>query len=131
MAKENDPLEGYRGRPERDSQEALEEEVRAFRSLASSDVNLGLLEDILKLDNILGDLNDETTTLKRLVTYASAVLGQSCVDWFTNDDPTSVKALVAHRNARTARLLMDWIDEQMRQGQQSEEIMMTEGTEDE
>jgi len=124
-----DPLAGFRGRPERDAYEAQEEEINAYRALASNDVNLPLLQDILRMDNLLEEMNRESSTLQRLVTHATERIGEACAFWVSNSDPASDDALKHHRNARAARLVLDWVDEQIRNGNAAEQQMMMEGEE--
>jgi hypothetical protein len=118
-----DPLDGYRGRTE-DAYELMEDEVRALHSLASSDVDLGLLQDVLKMDDLVGDLKNESSTLKRLCTFASVQIGEACAAWVQSSDPTSASIIALHRNARAARLLLDWVSEQMDVGAAAEEQIM-------
>ena len=120
--KKPDPLEGYRGRRQ-EAYEAMEDEVRAFRSLADSDINLDLLQQIMRSDNILAELNNESSTLKRLVTFLLKVIDVSFKTWQLESDPTSDTAIAAHRNVAAARLVIDWIDVHMRAGDQAEQIL--------
>lgn len=120
--KKSDPLEGFRGR-KKDSYEALEDEVRAFRSLADNDIDLDLLQQVMRSDNILAELNNESSTLKRLVTFILNVIDESFKTWQLENDPKSDAAVAAHRDVAAARLVIDWIDEHIRAGGQAEQIL--------
>jgi len=122
----NDPLDGFRSRT-RDAYESLEEEVRSWRALAADDVDLRNLQDIIKMDNLLKELEGGSTTIKRLVTYASQRIGEACALWVQSGDPTALPVIAAHRNARAARLLLDWIDDHIRAGKAAEsQILLNE-----
>lgn len=120
--KKNDPLEGYRGRT-KDSYEELEDEVRAFRSLADNDIDLDLMQQVMRGDNILAELNDASSNFKRLVTFILKVIDISFKVWQRENDPKSDACVVAHRNVAAARLMLDWIDAHLRAGDQAEQIL--------
>ena len=122
----SDPLDGYRGRPTLGEYEALEEEVRAFREFADSDIDIECLADVLKKDNLLKELKDESSTLKRLVTHAYKVMDNATKRWQFEGDPKSVAAVNAHGDARAARLVIDWIETQIEIGNQSERQLEAE-----
>lgn len=129
--KKDDPLEGYRGRPSQDAYSELESEVNAFRSLANNDINLLLVQQVMKSDKLLADLNNESSTLKRLVTYVVGRIDESFKIWQLESDPTSDKALTAHRDVVAARLLIDWIGGEIDVGRQAEELLEGEADEQE
>lgn len=122
----DDPLDGYRGRPSLEDYDKLEEEVRAFRELGETDIDLSLLGQVLKKDNLLKELNNESSVLKRLATHAYKVLDSASDRWVLESDANSVEAISAHGDARAARLVIDWIAEQIEIGNQAERQLEVE-----
>lgn len=130
MGKEADPLDGFRGRQE-DAYEKMEEEVRAWRSVANNDIDLELLQDVVRCDNLIEELKDESSTLQRLCTHAAVEIGEACKAWVEADDPAKPAVVALHRNARAARLLLNWVEQQIRIGKESEHQMLMREYEDE
>ena len=123
---EDDPLDGFRGSGLSDRYQQLEEELLAFRSLAVDDENVELLRDILKKDQIIAELKNESGPFRRLATHAYNVLDHARSRWIEMEDPTSVEAINAHRDARAARLVIDWIGHQIEIGKAAEEQVSNE-----
>lgn len=125
-----DPLDGFRGRPERDAYEALEGEVNAFRSLANNDINMQLVSEVLRADQLIVDLKNESGSMKRLVTFVAAKLDQSCKEWQEEQNPKSERAINAHTEARAARILFNWIQDTIQTGQHAEALIQNEAEEE-
>lgn len=119
-APDNDPLDGFRGSGSSDRYAQMEEELLAFRSLAVDDENVELLRDILKKDEIMAELRNQSGPFRRLATHAYSVLDSAQKQWIETDDPRSDAAIVAHGNARSARLVIDWIAHQIEIGKSAE-----------
>jgi hypothetical protein len=105
----HDPLKGYRSKHSDHEYSELEKEVQDFRTLADTELNTELLRDVLRSDELLAELKDSTSTIKRLANHVTQVLDESCRIWYTESDPQSDTARDAHGNARAARLLLDWL----------------------
>jgi hypothetical protein len=121
--KETDSLEGYRGR---DQYDAMEDEVRSFRALADSNVNVELLQQVLVSDNLVAELKNESSTLKRLVNHVLTLVDDAFKTWQLASDPTDAAAVGAHRDAAAARLLLDWIALEVHKGQEAQELLEEE-----
>ena len=131
MAEGHDPLKGFRGRPSADEYTRMEEELRSYRSLANDDIDITLLRDVIKADNLIADLKNESSTLQRLCTHAAMRIGEACKAWVESGDPTHPQVATLHRDARAARLLLDWVDDQIKLGQQAERQLTMRDLEDE
>lgn len=104
----------------------MEQEVNAFRSLANTDLNVELLREVLRSDQLVKDLSNESSTIKHLVNHVTEALDAAHGAWSQNPDPTSTEALNAHRDARAARLLIDWIQTTIHAGAMAEETLSEE-----
>jgi hypothetical protein len=107
----------------------MEDELNSWRSLADNDINLRLLQQIMRSDNILAELNDESSTLKRLVTHVLQIMDGAFTKWQLANDPTSPEVVAAHRDVAAARIVLDWIDAHMKAGAQAEQLLEGEANE--
>jgi len=126
---DDDPLDGYRGRM-LSEYESVENEVRQFHSMMASDVDLSAMRDVIRADDLIRELNNESSTFKRLVAAATAKLDEACLRWQSEPDPHSVAAVNAHGDARAARLLLNWVQQTIEIGAQSEKQLQSEVTDD-
>lgn len=120
-----DPLDGYRGKPHLSDDEAIEAEVRAIHSLNESDLDVDLVRDVLRSDQLVAAMQKDKP-LGRLVTFATMRLDECSKVWQQQADPTSNAAMNAHREARAARLLIDWIEKVLNEGAQAEKLLNEE-----
>lgn len=126
MNEQQDSLEGFR-RERRDGYDELEDELRAFRSLAVDDEDMGLLQEVLKKNAVVAALRQQDAPFRRLATHAAQVLDHAQKRWVENPDPRSDKAINAHHDARAARLVLDWIADQIEVGEEAERRLEVEG----
>lgn len=104
----------------------MEEELRAFRHIAASPVNVENLRSVILKDEIKSELRDGSTPLSRLVAHAVAVYEVAQSEWVGEDKTDTDKARAAHANARAARLVMDWIAQQIEIGEQAQQELEVE-----
>lgn len=105
--KEPDPLEGFRGKPF-DSEQAMAEAVQALQSLREIDVDLNLTAAVLREEEVLAALREDTP-LARIATHASQVVEARRNEWSESNDPTAPKMLEAHLEARAGMIVLRWI----------------------
>jgi hypothetical protein len=115
----DDSLDGYRGRTQ-SADELIENEVRAIHEWMDNDVDVEAMRDIIRMDDLVNELNDETSTIRRLADHVTQRLDECSAIWQLAADPTGVDAINAHRTARAARLVLDWIQNIIEQGKQAE-----------
>lgn len=123
-----DPLDGYRGRPAQEW-DALEAEAIAFRSLATDPDDIAALRSIIRSDEIIRLLEDDSNALTRLMTHAYKVRKDATDRWLETADPRSDEALGAHLDGRAAALVISWVEEQLEIGKQASLQMEAEGYE--
>ena len=130
-SKKDDPLEGYRGRPSQEAYEQLEDEIRSWRAIADDDINLSLLTQMHRMDGVIAELNNESSTLKRLVTHVLAIIDGAFTTWQLATDPTGPEAVAAHRDVVAARIVLDWIKAHMDAGAEAEALLEGEADDQE
>lgn len=121
----DDNLDGYRGRTQ-SADELIENEVRAIHEWMDNDVDVEAMRDIIRMDDLIAELNDESSTIRRLADYVTKKLDECSAVWQLASDPTGVDAVDAHRSARAARLVLDWIQMTIEQGKQAERQLEVE-----
>lgn len=122
-----DPLAGYRGRVDSPSDdEFVEQEIRSIHEWAEHDVDVEAMRDVIRMDDLIAQLKDESSTMRRLVEYVTKRLDECSAVWQLATDPAGVDALDAHRSARAARLVLDWIQMTIEQGRQAERQLEVE-----
>lgn len=121
----SDPLDGFRGR-EGGDYEVLEDELRAWRSLAEEPLNVELVKLVQQKDRLEHALKDQSGPMVQLVNHVLAKLDEATKCWWGTDNPDSVPARGAHIRARACRLLIDWIEETIEVGKQAERHLMME-----
>jgi predicted DsbA family dithiol-disulfide isomerase len=121
----DDTLDGYRGRTQ-SADELIENEVRAIHEWMDNDVDVEAMRDIIRMDDLIAELNDESSTIRRLADYVTQRLDECSAVWQLAADPAGVDALDAHRAARAARLVLDWIQMTIEQGKQAERQLEVE-----
>lgn len=121
-----DALDGYRGQPERSEEEYVEGEVRAIHEWAEHDVDIESMRDVIRMDDLLRELKDESSTVRRLVDHVTKRIDECSIAWQLAADPTGLDAVNAHRDARAARLVLDWIQTTIDQGEQAERQLEVE-----
>lgn len=123
----DDPLEGYRGRVDNPSaQEFLEQEIRSVHEWAANDVDIEAMRDVIRMDDLIAELKNENSTVRRLVDYVTTRLDECSKVWQLESDPSSVAALDAHRDARAARMILNWVHMIIETGQQAERQLEVE-----
>ena len=125
MVNEPDALDGFRGRAALSDDELMEDEIRAFQELRHGGVDMELVGDVLRADELVKALNGDRP-LARLVTYATQRLDECSKVWQASADPASVTCLNAHREARAARILIDWIENEINVGRNAERVLMSQ-----
>ena len=126
----DDPLDGFRGRPQQEAYEAMEDELNSYRALADNDINTQLLQQIMRSDNIAAELNNESSTLKRLVTHVLAIIDGGFATWQSANNPTSTEVIAAHRDVVAARIVLDWIQVHMEAGAEAEALLEGEANDE-
>lgn len=121
----DDNLDGYRGR-NTSADELIENEVRAIHEWMDNDIDVEAMRDIIRMDDLIAELKDESSTIRRLVDYVTQRLDECCLEWQLASDPTGVDAVDAHRSARAARLVLNWIQMMIEQGRQAERQLEVE-----
>ena len=116
-----DPLEGYKG-PAHSEEEQLEAEVRALHGLNEAGIDVDMVRDVMKSDELLKAMVGDRP-MGRLVTMVTVRMDECFKVWTLSADPTSKEALLAHREARAGRLLLDWIQDVTNTGEQSAKIL--------
>lgn len=122
----DDPLDGYRGRPEFDSEEQLESEIRSIHEGMDNEVDLAAMREVIRMDDLIRELNNESSTMRRLVDYVTKKMDDCSQAWQCESDPTSSAALNAHRDIRAARLVLDWVQMTVEHGTQAERQLEVE-----
>lgn len=115
-----DPLDGYRGRPEHSIEEQFESEIRTIHEGMDDEVDLAAMREIIRMDELIAELNNDSSTMRRLVAHVTQKLDECSQAWQLEPDPTCDKAVNAHRDARAARLVLDWIQMIYERGKQAE-----------
>jgi hypothetical protein len=105
-----------------DESEDVEAEVRALHGLDDEGVDLALIREVLKSDQLSRALAGDTV-LSRLVTQVTDRLDEASKIWQTEANPSSARALKAHSDARACRILIDWIEYELNMGQTAEKIL--------
>ena len=124
----SDPLAGYRRTPE--EYDELEQELHAFRKIATTEVNVSLVRSVMYKDELKRELLNASSPLRRLADHACAVYEMAQQDWVGEDTPDTEKAVAAHANARAARLVTDWISEQIEIGKQAQHELEVEAADE-
>lgn len=121
-----DPLEGYRGSPQRSADTELEDSQAFVDSLRNSELNTELLRAVVVGDDLERELLEDSSSMRRLVNMLVQKIDDATKVWQSEGDPASVRALNAHRDARAARLVITWIEEIMKTAEMSEKQLEQE-----
>ena len=127
-ATSDDTLDGFRGSPNRGADVEIEDELRWVNSLRESELNTELLRAIVVSDDLERELNNDSSTMRRLVNRVIQELDEATKAWQSQADPMSAVAILAHRKARAARVVIDWIQEVMDEATAAEKMLEEEST---
>jgi len=107
LTDQKDPLDGFR-KVERSDDERLEDEIRALHRLNEDGIDIDLLREVIKADQLVDALQGEKV-MARLMTHITQRYDECTKAWSLLDDPRSTKAVEYHTQVRAARMVINWV----------------------
>jgi|GEM_PF-4727570 len=118
---QNDPLEGFRARTQKDDDN--EEIVRSIRGLNERGIDYQSISGLIASNELKAALSEDTT-LAKLATYCHEVMVENSTRWATADDPRDVDKL--HLETRAAGMVIAWMDSIIQTGEVAEQLIEQE-----
>lgn len=123
MAKENDPLDGYRARTEQDEENEVIAE--SLRGLAARGIDEETVADVIASEALIAAMSGDTVIAK-LVTHCALIIKTNSYKWSISNAPATL--VKEHLETRAARLLVEWIESIVQTGQVAEQLIKQQDT---
>jgi hypothetical protein len=131
MQAAHDPLDGYRGSPSLTPEEELAQDQDFLRrERETGGIDMELIRDVLRAEELLLAIGDDSSTMKRLMTHVAHERSRAVKALEMIGDIASPEAKSAHGTLRAAKLVFDWANHVYNAGRTAKAIIEEQEAED-